>query len=77
MRCAQGSQASGAPGTGSARMASRAAESAGAWKVSTGLPVKCVKWADTEPTANQVTAMAIAACAQCAAHEGEKQPQDP
>lgn len=34
-------------------MASRAAESAGAWKVSTGLPVKCVKWADTEPTANQ------------------------
>lgn len=77
MRCAQGSQASGAPGTGSARMASRAAESAGAWKVSTGLPVKCVKWADTELTANQVTAMAIAACAQCAAHEGEKQPQDP
>lgn len=77
MRCAQGSQASGAPGTGSARMASRAAESAGAWKVSTGLPVKCVKWADTELTANQVTAMAIAACAQRAAHKGEKQPQDP
>lgn len=61
MRCAQGSQASGARGTGSARMASRAAESADAWKVSTELPVKCVKWADTEPTANQVTAMAIAA----------------
>lgn len=34
-------------------MASRAVESANVWKVSTELPVKCVKWADTELTANQ------------------------
>lgn len=57
-------------------MASRAVESANVWKVSTELPVKCVKWADTELTANQVTAMAIASCAYRAAHEGEKWPQD-
>lgn len=43
-------------------MASRAVESADAWRASTALPVKCVKWADTELTANQVTLVAIAAC---------------
>lgn len=46
---------------GSARMAARAAGSAGAWRVSMALPVRCVKWDDTAPTANQVTLMA--ACA--------------
>lgn len=46
---------------GNARMASRAVGSADAWRVSTALPVRCVKWDDTEPTANQVTPMAMAA----------------
>lgn len=53
-------------------MALRAVESANAWKVSTALPVKCVKWADTELTANQVTLMAIAACLYHLAFQGEK-----
>lgn len=36
------------------------------------LPVKCVKWADMELTANQVTLMAIAACLYYLAFQGEK-----
>lgn len=53
-------------------MASRAVESADAWRVSTAPPVKCVKWADTELTANQVTLMAIAACLYRPACKGRK-----
>lgn len=70
VRCAQESQASGAPGMGNAWMASRAAESANVWKVSTALLVKCVKWAGMELTANQVTAMAILQLVFCS--QGEK-----
>lgn len=72
MTCAQGSQAGGAPGTGNARTAWRAAGSADAWRVSTALPVRCVKWADTELTANQVTLMAVAACPYHPACTGRK-----
>lgn len=70
-RCAQGSQASGAPGTGNARTASRAVGSVDAWRVSTALPAKCVKWADMELTANQVTD-AVAACLYHPACKGRK-----
>lgn len=72
MRCAQGSQASGAPGTGNARTAWRAAGSADAWRVSTALPVRCVKWAGMELTANQVRLMAVAACLLPSCLHGEK-----
>lgn len=72
VRCAQGSRGSGALGTGNARTAWRAAESADAWRVSTALPVKCVKWADTELTANQVTLVAIAAGLYDSAGKGRK-----
>lgn len=70
MRCAQESQAGGAPGTGNAWTASRAAGSANAWKVSTALLVKCVKWAAMELTANQVTAIVILQLMFCS--QGEK-----
>lgn len=73
--CAQESQDSGALGTGNARTASRAVESADAWRVSTAPPVKCVKWADMELTANQVTLMAIAACCYHPACKGRKWPR--
>lgn len=53
-------------------MVLRAVESADAWRVSMVLPVKCVKWADTELTANQVTLMAIAACLYHPACKGRK-----
>ena len=71
-RCAQGSQANGAPGMGNARMAWRAVESADAWRVSMAQPAKCVKWDDTELTANQVTLKAIAACLCHPACKGRK-----
>lgn len=61
VRCAPGSQAGGARGTGSARMGCRAAGSAGAWRAFTAPPARCVKWDGSEPTANQVTPAAEAA----------------
>lgn len=72
VRCALGSQASGAPGTGSARMASRALGSATASRGSMALPARCVKWGDTEPTANQVTPGAVAAWLYQTARKGRK-----
>lgn len=55
---------------GNAWTASRAVESANAWKVSTALLVKCVKWAGMELTANQVTAIVILQLMFCS--QGEK-----
>lgn len=53
-------------------MASRAAGSAGAWRAFTALPARCVKWDDTEPTANQVTPMAVTAWLYQTACKGRK-----
>lgn len=53
VRYAQGSQAARVPGTECARMALLAAGSVAVMKASTAQPVRCVKWADTEPIVNQ------------------------